>query len=244
VLRDQREVVRFSRLATALNNLVELIGSVVSTCATVHAPTPPAGSVEVITFPSPSNATHSRTDGHCIWESAPYYERPHADIAALFDTAYVSLYKGLGGFAGSLLAGREELVAHARVWRRRHGGAPSNLFPFAAAAQRGLDFLVPQMPRFLEHARALAAALGDVPGVAVVPDPPQTPLFHVHLRGERDALQERALAVARERRVWLFNRIEPSVMPGINKVEVNIGEPALDISPPEAAELFAAVTAG
>jgi threonine aldolase len=182
-------------------------------------------------------------DGARIWEAAPYYERLHAEIAALFDTVYVSLYKGLGGLAGSLLAGPEEVVAEARVWQRRHGGALFNLFPFAAAAQRGLDVLVPQMRRFLDHARALAGALREVPGVTVVPDPPQTPLFHVHLRGERDALRERALDLAQERRVWLFHRLEPSVVPGINKLELNVGEPALDISPQEAAELFATVVA-
>jgi threonine aldolase len=186
-------------------------------------------------------ATH--LDGARIWESAPYYQRSHAEIAALFDSVYVSLYKGLGGFAGSLLAGPEELVAAARVWRRRHGGTLSNLFPFAAAAQRGLDELVPQMPRFLEHARGLAAALREVSGIAVVPDPPQTPLFHLHLRGDRDALQERALDLAQERRVWLFHQLEPSVVPAINKLELNVGEPALDVSPQEAAELFATLTA-
>jgi threonine aldolase len=186
-------------------------------------------------------ATH--LDGARIWESAPYYERRHSEIAALFDTVYVSLYKGLGGLAGSLLAGTEELVAEARVWRRRHGGALSSLFPFAAAAQRGLDVLIAQMPRFLEHARALAAALREVPGVILVPDLPQTPLFHLHLRGDRDELQERALDLARERRVWLFHRLEPSVVPGIHKLELNVGEPALEISPHEAAELFATVVA-
>ncbi len=186
-------------------------------------------------------ATH--LDGARIWESAPYYQRSHAEIAALFDSVYVSLYKGLGGFAGSLLAGPEELVAAARVWRRRHGGTLSNLFPFAAAAQRGLDELVPKMPRFLEHARGLAAALREVSGVAVIPDPPQTPLFHLHLRGDRDALQERALDLAQERRVWLFHQLEPSVVPAINKLELNVGEPALDVSPQEAAELFAMLTA-
>jgi hypothetical protein len=39
------------------------------------------------------------------------------------------------------LLGKEAAVAAARVWRRRHGGTLSNLFPFAAAAQRGLDEL-------------------------------------------------------------------------------------------------------
>jgi threonine aldolase len=187
-------------------------------------------------------ATH--LDGARIWEAAPYYERPHAEIADLFDSVYVSLYKGLDGLAGCVLGGSEELVAQARVWRRRHGGTLSNLFPFAAAAQRGLDQLVDLMPRFLDHARAVAGALTGLPGVEVVPDPPQTPLFHVHLRGKREALYERLLDVAASRRVWLGHRVQPTSLPGMQKLELNIGEPALEISPAQAAELFEAVVAG
>jgi threonine aldolase len=186
-------------------------------------------------------ATH--LDGARIWETAPYYDRPHAEIAALFDTVYISLYKALGGTAGSLLAGDAELAGAIRVWRRRHGGALFNLFPFVAAAQRGLDELVPQMPRFLVHARALATALTEVPGVTVVPDPPQTPLFHLHLKGDPERLRERALDLAEKQRVWLFNGIQPTAVPGVGKVELNIGEPALEIAPEEAADLLAALTA-
>jgi hypothetical protein len=111
-----------------------------------------------------------------------------------------------------------------------------------AGAQCGLDALIEQMPRFLEHARALGAALDEVPGIVVVPSPPQSPLFHLHLRGDPVLLRERALEVARQRRVWLFHRLEPSVVPNVNKLELNVGEPALDITPGKAAELFAIVT--
>jgi threonine aldolase len=45
-------------------------------------------------------------DGARIWETAPYDERSHSEIAGLFDTVYVSLYKGLLGLSGSILAGR------------------------------------------------------------------------------------------------------------------------------------------
>ena len=183
-----------------------------------------------------SIATH--LDGARIWESAPYYRRSHMQIAALFDSVYVSLDKALGGFAGSILAGPEDLIAEARVWRHRHGGTLWNLFPFAASAQRGLDELLPQMPRFLEHARALAGVLRQLPGLAVVPDPPQTPLFHLHVRGDVETIRERAFHIAEERRVWLFDTLAPSVVPGVSKVEVSIGEPALEISLEEATELF------
>ncbi len=184
-------------------------------------------------------ATH--LDGARIWEAAPYYDLSHAEIAAQFDTVYVSLYKGLGGFAGSVLAGPQDVIAEARVWRRRHGGTLSSLFPFAATALPGLDERIAEMPRFLAHARAIAEALKAVPAVTIVPDPPQTPLFHLHLRGDRDTLERRALEVARASGVWLFHRLEPSVVPGVSKLELTVGEPALEVTPAEAAELFAAV---
>jgi threonine aldolase len=186
-------------------------------------------------------ATH--LDGARIWEAAPYYERSHAELAGLFDSAYVSLYKGLGGIGGSVLAGPAELIAEARVWRRRHGGTLPNLFIFVASALPGLDRLVARMPEFLAHARALGVALGEVPGIEVVPDPPQTPLFHLYLRGDPEQLVKRSLQLARERRVWLF---APPALGGtavdrVSKLELNIGEPALEVSPAQAAELFAIV---
>jgi hypothetical protein len=70
------------------------------------------------------------------------------------------------------------------------------------------------------------------------------PLFHVHVRGDLQTLEERALDVAEQRRVWLFHRLVPSVVPNVNTIEVNVGEPALEISPEEAAELFHIVISG
>ena len=186
-------------------------------------------------------ATH--LDGARIWEAAPYYERSHAELAGLFDTVYVSLYKGLGGIGGSVLAGSAALIAQARVWRRRHGGTLPNLFGFVAGALPGLDRLVGRMPEFLAHARGLAAALREVPGIEVVPDPPQTPLFHLHLRGDRERLLRRSLQLARERGVWLFAppALGEIAVDRVSKLELSIGEPALAISPAQAAELFSTV---
>ncbi len=186
-------------------------------------------------------ATH--LDGARLWEAAPYYGRSPAELAGLFDTVYVSLYKGLGGVGGSVLAGPAEAIAEARVWRRRHGGTLPNLFLFVAGALPGLDRLVSRMPEFLAHARALGAALRDVPGIDVVPDPPQTPLFHLRLRGDPEQLTQRALRLARERRVWLFAppALGASGVDGVGTLELNVGEPALEISASEAAELFSIV---
>jgi threonine aldolase len=180
-------------------------------------------------------------DGARLWECTPYYGRTPLELAEPFDTVYVSLYKALGGLAGCVLAGPEDLVAQARVWRRRHGGTLPTLAPLVASTLPGLSTVPAHMPDYLAHARSLAAALGPVEGIDVVPDPPQTPLMHLHLRGERETLVERALALAQETGVWLFGTLAPTARPGVHRLEVSVGEPALEISAEEAAELLARV---
>jgi len=54
-------------------------------------------------------------DGARLWECKPFYRREYAEIAALFDTVYVSFYKILDGIAGAALAGPEDLIAEARL---------------------------------------------------------------------------------------------------------------------------------
>jgi threonine aldolase len=180
-------------------------------------------------------------DGARLWEAQPYYARPHAEIASLFDSVYVSFYKGLGGMAGAVLAGDAELVAEARVWQRRHGGTLVTMFPYVIAAETALDERLERMPAYLEHARSLAAALTTVDGLEVVPDPPQTPLFHVHLEGDRVALAEAALAVAEERKVFLFAEPGSTTSPRRQRHEVMVGEVTLALSPDEVRELYAEI---
>lgn len=183
-------------------------------------------------------------DGARVWQTAPFYGRPLAEISALFDTVYVSLYKDLAGLAGAVLAGPAGVIDQARVWRRRHGGTLPRLFPLVAAARPGFAELLPQMDVFCSHARALASSFAAVDGVDVVPDPPQTPMFHLHLRGDAGAIFERSLAIARDQRVWILPALQPTAVPGISRAEITVGEPALAISPDEAAGLLARIVRG
>jgi threonine aldolase len=178
-------------------------------------------------------------DGARLWEAQPFFDRPHAEIAALFDSVYVSFYKGLGGMAGAALAGDAALIAEARVWQRRQGGNLVTLHPLVVAAELALDERLDRMPVHAAHARALASALGALDGIEVVPDPPQTPLFHVLLRGDRERLADAALQVAEEHRVFLFAEPSPTTSPSWQKLEVMVGEVTLALEPAEVAGLFA-----
>ena len=59
----------------------------------------------------------------------------------------------------------------------------------------------------------------------------------------RERLARRSLRLARERRVWLFAppALRATDVDRVSQLELNLGEPALQISPAEAAELFSIV---
>ena len=182
-------------------------------------------------------------DGARLWEAAPFYDRPHAEIARLFDSVYVSFYKGLGALAGAALVGDAALVAEARVWQRRQGGNLVTMHPFVVSAERALDERLERAPTYLAHARALAAALIAVDGLEVVPDPPRTALFHVLLRGDREQLSDAALAVAEDRGVFLFGDPGTTTLPGWQRHEVMVGESTLALEPTEVRDLYAEILA-
>jgi threonine aldolase len=177
-------------------------------------------------------------DGARLWESGPFYRRPYAEVAGLFDSVYVSFYKGLGGLAGAALAADAELIAEARIWQRRHGGNLVTLHPYAVSAELALAERLDRMPAYLDHARALAAALATVDGIEVVPDPPQTPLFHVLLRGDGERLAQAALSVAEERKVFLFAQTRSTTSPSWQRHEVTVGDSTLLLEPGEVAQLY------
>jgi hypothetical protein len=117
------------------------------------------------------------------------------------------------------------------------------MHPFVVSAELSLDRWLERIPEYVAHARALAAALGTVEGIEVVPDPPQTPMFHILLRGDRERLADAALAVAEERKVFLFGDPDPTTSPFVQRHEVMVGDATLQLGPEEVAELYADVLA-
>lgn len=177
-------------------------------------------------------------DGARIWEAQTYYERPLDEMAGLFDSVYVSLYKGLQGIRGAALAADAATIREAAVWRSRLGGSIPEAWPLALAALIGLDTLAPRMRAFREHAIAIAEAI-NADGTALAwPDPPQTPLFHVHLPAPVAAVERAAAAIRDETGNQLFGRARSSPDPTRCSFEITIGENALEFSPDEVVGLI------
>ncbi len=183
-------------------------------------------------------------DGARLWEAGPYYDRPLQDIAALFDTVYVSFYKGLGGASGSMLLGDEDLIAEAREWRHRHGGTLFHLWPYAASALAGLRLRLPRMQDYLDHTQAIAVAVSELGGVQVVPDPPQVPMFHLHLRTTPAAITAGIRRLALEQGLWTWSVSMPTETPGVRLLELRVGDATMRLTPREVAAAVAELLPG
>jgi threonine aldolase len=181
-------------------------------------------------------------DGARLWEASAGYGRPPAEIAGLCDTTYVSFYKGIGALAGCCLAGPDDVVAEVREWRRRMGGTLFGLWPGAASALSCLRKRLPLMPAYLERARAIADAVRDLPGVTVVPDPPQTPMLHLLLRTDADRFSAAVRTLA-ENGLWTWERAMPTVDPGVVRVELPVGDATMALPIDEIRAAIAALAA-
>jgi threonine aldolase len=186
-----------------------------------------------------SHGTALHLDGARLWECAPHYGRSEAEISALFDSVYVSFYKGLGGVAGCVLAGDEQLVDEAREWRHRHGGTLFHMWPLAAPALAGVRRRRPRMTSYVEHAQAIAALLSAVDGVELVPDPPVTNMFHLYLRVEPAAFAAAARRFADEDDLYVWPTSYSTVRPRWQAVELSVGDATLQFTPAEVRDVIA-----
>ena len=98
---------------------------------------------------------------------------------------------------------------------------------------------LPRMPEYVARARTLAAALGEVRGIRIVPDPPQTNGFQLLMPRNVDALKAAHLAAAAESSLWLSGGITATTVPDVAKLEVQVGNAADDVRDDDVAALAA-----
>jgi threonine aldolase len=191
-----------------------------------------------------SRGAAAHLDGARLWESAAGYGVPPAQVAELFDSVYVSFYKGLGGLSGCAVAGEADLVAEVAEWRQRHGGTLFALWPYAASALSGLRRRLPLMPEYLARARAVAAELSTLPGVTVLPNPPQTPMMHLRLPASSETLTAGARRLATEQSIWTWRTSFPTHDPNVQIVELSVGDASLALTASEIRDVVADLLRG
>ncbi len=151
-----------------------------------------------------ANAVGLHLDGARLANAAVASGETLADLAAPFDTVSLCFSKGLGAPVGSALAGPAALVREARRFRKLLGGGMRQAGLLAAAAQHALQHHRERLADDHRRARALATALGALPGVRIDPASVDTNIVFFELEpghpGSRDVGGRTALVAALEAR--------------------------------------------
>ncbi len=108
-------------------------------------------------------------DGARIFNASTALGLPVHEIAAHADTVMFCLSKALGAPAGSMLAGPADLIAKARLYRKRLGGGMRQAGILAAAGLVALEESPAKLSVDHANARFLAAGLARIPGIQVDP---------------------------------------------------------------------------
>jgi threonine aldolase len=171
-----------------------------------------------------ARGTHLHMDGARLWEAAAGCGKTPAQVAAGFDSVYVSLYKGIGGLGGAMLAGSRSFVERAAEWFRRQGGNVIHRSPYVVAAAMQFDERLAAMPAYYERTLFLYDALRAHPELKVNPARPQANMLHIHLPVSRERALEIRRRLAEEHGVWLFNRISHATLPDTSYFELYVGD--------------------
>jgi threonine aldolase len=190
--------------------------------------TPAWHELEAIKAHCRARGAHLHMDGARLWEAAAGYGKTAAEIAAGFDSVYVSLYKGIGGLGGAMLAGTRDFVERAAEWFRREGGNVIHRSPYVVAAVMQFDQRLAAMPAYFERTRFLYEELQAHPEIKVNPARPQANMLHMHLPVSRERALEIRRTLAEEHGYWLFNRINHATLPGTSYFELYVGDNLLD----------------
>jgi threonine aldolase len=183
-------------------------------------------------------------DGARIWESAPHLGHSPAEIAALADSVYVSFYKGLRGLAGAVVAGPEDVIAEARLWRSRHGGTLWTMMPYAVSALRGLRDELPRMAEYHQRAVEISELLA-ARGIRTFPRQPHCNAFRIFVEAPGDVVTERVVAVMERERLAVTPPWGDSEdVPGWSWTEFTVGPATMDWSAHGAVEVLARVLLG
>ena len=182
---------------------------------------------------------HFHMDGARLWESSTAYQKSEAQISELFDSVYVSLYKGLGAMGGAILAGERDFIDLCKVWRNRLGGNAFTSFPMIIGALDGLDNRLKLIPEFVLRAKSIANLLTKFSQLEV--DTPQTNGFFVFVEGNIDELNRKASYLNRKMGIKIFKQF--STFPNTQKlmIEIQVGANHKEIGDQEIIDYFKAL---
>ena len=167
---------------------------------------------------------HLHMDGARLWEAQAGFGRSLQEIAAGFDSAYVSFYKGIGGLGGAMLLGQRDFIAQAQSWMKSQGGNVFRRSPYVVAAAMQFEQRLAAMPAYFQRTLELYQVLREYPQWQPNPSAPHSNMLHLHLPVSRERATEIRNRIAQQHGVWLFGRASHAALPDRSYIEWYVGD--------------------
>lgn len=162
-------------------------------------------------------------DGARLFEILPFYQKTAAEVCSLFDSVYVSFYKGIGGVAGAILAGDQAFTEKSKVWKRRHGGDLISLYPYYLSADYYFEQRIEMMEQYYQEAKELAVLYNKCAKVSTKPEIPVSNMFHVHFEVPKEQIEVILADIIKETSIGLTSWIR-EVTESSSYFEISIGD--------------------
>lgn len=182
---------------------------------------------------------HLHMDGARLWEAGAGFGRPLAQIAAGFDSVYVSFYKGIGGLGGAMLLGSQKMIDQSRAWVQRQGGNVYRRSPYVVSAAMRFDARLAAMPACFRRTQWLYERLRQHPRLRPNPAAPQSNMLHIHMPIAKERAIELRDRIAAEHGVWLFGGASHAALPGHCYFEWYVGESLLTMPDAQVEQVLA-----
>lgn len=169
------------------------------------------------------NGIHTHLDGARLLETLPFYKKSVQEVCALFDSAYISFYKTLGGITGAMLMGDKDFMEKSKIWKRRYGGDLYHLYPYILSSRSCYLARKDKMEEYYSGAKIYAEILNDLPGVKTIPEVPVCNMFHVRFDMKVPEIETALSVVIEKHNIALFRGVLPSDEGG-TKTEVWVGD--------------------
>jgi threonine aldolase len=172
---------------------------------------------------------HLHMDGARLWEAASGFGKSPKEIAAGFDSVYVSFYKGIGGLGGAMLLGNASFVAQAKVWMQRQGGNVYRRSPYVVSAAMQFEKRMAEMPAYFQRTLWLYELLKAYPQLVPNPTAPLSNMLHVYVPVSSDRATNIRNHIAKEYGIWLFGRAVNTALPRQCMFEWYVGDQLLQM---------------
>jgi threonine aldolase len=155
----------------------------------------PLEKIQAISDWAHQNGLMMHLDGARLWNAVVATGIAAAEWASHFDSVSVCFSKGLGAPIGSALAGPREFVTRAKRIRKLFGGGMRQAGVAAAAALYAVEHHVERLAEDHRHARVIAQAVADTPGLRLDPPEVETNLIWIAVDPELGTAKEVAAAL-------------------------------------------------